>query len=64
MKLIEIQGISGSSKILVGEKIENLEAYIPAGKAIIITDKNVGQIYRKKFPSCELIEIGTKNKKS
>ncbi len=62
MRALEIKGTTGTSKILVGEQLENLEKYIPAEKFVIITDTNVGRIYRKDFPSCEVIEIATGEK--
>ncbi len=62
MRTLEINGITGSSKIMVGEKLANLANYIPAEKFIIITDKNVGRIYKKDFPQCEVIEIATGEK--
>lgn len=57
MRTLEIQGITGNSMIMVGEKLENLIDYIPAEKFVIITDKNVGRLYKKVFPPCEVIEI-------
>ncbi|MBW1850580.1 MAG: 3-dehydroquinate synthase [Deltaproteobacteria bacterium] len=62
MRPLEIKGITGTSRIFVGEKLENLSKYIPAEKFVIITDTNVGRIYRKDFPPCEVIEIGTGEK--
>ena len=58
MRTLEIKGMTGTSKILVGEQLKNLEDYIPAGKFVIITDENVSRLYRKDFPDCEIIEIG------
>ncbi len=62
MRTLEIKGITGTSKILVGEKLKNLKNYIPAEKFVIITDENVSRLYRKDFPDCEIIEIGTGEK--
>lgn len=48
------------SKILIGEKIENLTHYLPTNKKIIIlTDTNVLKHYRHKLPPYPIIEIGT-----
>ena len=47
---------------MVGEKLENLTSHIPVEKFVIITDENVGRIYRKKFPPCNVIEISTGEK--
>jgi 3-dehydroquinate synthase len=48
------------SRVLLGEKLENVKNYIPenAGQVIIITDTNVSQIYRSSFPDWPVIEIG------
>ena len=62
MRTLEIKGITGASKILVGEKLKNLKKYIPAEKFVIITDENVGRIYGKDFPDCKIIEIAAGEK--
>lgn len=59
MKSLEINGITGNSKILVGEKLQNLKKYIPSDKFVIITDCNVNKLYRKDLPVCDIIEITT-----
>jgi 3-dehydroquinate synthase len=58
MRILEIKGAAGSSKILIGEKLVNLWQYISAEKPVIITDTNVSRIYQKDFPSCNTIQIG------
>jgi 3-dehydroquinate synthase len=62
MRTFEIKGITGTSKILVGENLKNLEDYVPAEKFVIITDENVNRIYGKDFPACKIIEIATGEK--
>jgi 3-dehydroquinate synthase len=62
MRTLEIKGITGTSRIMVGERLENLKDYIPADKFVIITDENVGRIYGKDFPQCEIIQISTGEK--
>ena len=62
MKILDIRGVTGHSSIRVGESIENLQEYVPAEEALIITDSNVGRYYREKFPPYETIEIGTGEK--
>ena len=57
MRTLEIQGTTGLSTIMVGEKLENLTSHIPVDKFVIITDENVGRIYGKNFPPCEVVEI-------
>ena len=58
MRILEIKGAAGSSKILIEEKLVNLRQYIPGEKPVIITDTNVSRIYQKDFPSCNIIQIG------
>jgi 3-dehydroquinate synthase len=59
VKTLEIQGNTGNSTILIGERFRNLRKYIPSEKVVIITDTNVRRCYPKDFPSCKVIEIGT-----
>ncbi|MGC8825131.1 MAG: 3-dehydroquinate synthase [Bacteroidales bacterium] len=48
------------SRILVGEKLENLVNYLPANKKIIIlTDSNILKHYRHQLSPYPVIEIGT-----
>jgi 3-dehydroquinate synthase len=58
MKTIEIRTDSRISRILVGEKLQNLARYLPDTKTVIITDTNVSRLYKKYFPHCQVIEIG------
>lgn len=62
MKIIEIQGQSGISKIIINESLENLNQYVPANRTVIITDYNVSLYYRSHFPGWEVVEIGTGEK--
>ena len=62
MKTVLIRGASGDSTLLIGERIQNLKKYIPAGKVVVITDTNVHRLYQKNFPSCNVITIGTGEK--
>ncbi|MCU0284787.1 MAG: 3-dehydroquinate synthase [Acidobacteria bacterium] len=62
MKTIEIHGQTGSSKILIGESLENLEKYTSGTKKIIVTDKNLNRFYHDQFPPWDVIEIGTGEK--
>lgn len=55
----EIHAATGSSHILVGERLENLGRYIPAGKRlVIVTDATVRDLYGDRFPDAPVIEIG------
>jgi len=62
VKNVLIRGASGNSTLLIGERIQNLKKYIPAGKVVVITDTNVHRLYQKNFPSCNVITIGTGEK--
>jgi 3-dehydroquinate synthase len=64
MRKIKIHGSGGTSVILVGERITKLSGYLPHGKAIIITDKNVQRLYQKELAGYPVITIssGEKNK--
>jgi len=62
MKTLKIQGHTGSSTILIGERLQNLKKYVSLEKTVIITDTNVWQYYQRDFPPCEVIKIGTGEK--
>lgn len=62
MRVLEIQGNTGDSKILIGEKLNTLSSYVPSGKLIVITDENVNKIYHAQFPKADVITIGTGEK--
>lgn len=62
MKIVEVRGHTGSSKILIGETLGNAGTYIPEGKPIVITDKNVWRLYKDEFPDADIIKIGTGEK--
>ena len=59
METITINADSGPSRILIGERLENLQRYIPVTKPIIITDVNVGKLYPLDSMAAEVITIGT-----
>lgn len=64
MKVIEIKSDTKISKILIGEKLQNLRHYLPGAKAVIITDPVVFGYYKDQFDGYPVIEIepGEKNK--
>ena len=62
MQNITIPVSTGESKILIGEKIQNLQQYLPGNRIVIITDTNVKRLYYRYFPPFEIIEIGTGEK--
>jgi 3-dehydroquinate synthase len=58
MQEVIVEGRSGRSRIMVGERLANLSAYLPDGRTIIITDETVGPLYGGQFPEGEVITIG------
>lgn len=58
MQRIHIDGSSGSSQILVGERLENLPRYLPQDKTVLITDTHVKELYGDLFPVKDIVEIG------
>lgn len=59
MKTFQVNGQTGLSSIHVGESLDHLEAFLPAGRSIIITDENVSRLYGHRFPDLPVITIGT-----
>ncbi len=58
MNTLEIHGGTGKSTLLVGEKLENIAAYLPPSRTVIITDTKVRRLYGNRFPESAVIEIG------
>jgi 3-dehydroquinate synthase len=48
---------SGACAILVGERLQNLPAHLPDCRPIIVTDANVGGLYRENFPPAAVITL-------
>jgi 3-dehydroquinate synthase len=59
METITINANSDPSRILIGERLENLQRYIPKAKPIIITDVNVGKLYPLDSVAAVIITIAT-----
>jgi 3-dehydroquinate synthase len=59
METITINTNSGASRILIGERLENLQRYVPVPKPVIITDVNVGRLYPLDSMAGDVITIGT-----
>ncbi len=59
-----IKGAAGDSLVITGEKIENLNKYLPENNVFIITDKNIYSTYKKKFPKFPVFAVppGEKSK--
>ncbi len=58
MNVFEINGKNRKSTIRIGEKLENLAAYLPLSQTVLITDYKVRKLYGEKFPKIPIIEIG------
>ncbi|MCG6909046.1 MAG: 3-dehydroquinate synthase [Deltaproteobacteria bacterium] len=62
VKTRTIAGISGRSDIHVGESLDELRQYLPAGRRVaVITDTIVRDLYAKRFPqdaACITIGVG------
>ncbi len=59
MRIIELHTDTKDSRILIGEKLNNLVNYLPDTKVVIITDTNLLQHYKSQFPgNCKIVEIG------
>ncbi len=59
METITIETTSGPSRIVIAERLKNLQRYIPVAKPIIITDVNVGKLYPLDAIASNVITIGT-----
>jgi len=60
VKQLEITGQAGKSKILVGERLDHVHRYLPAGsRLVIITDENVSRLYGDRLPAGKRVVIGT-----
>ena len=58
MKRLELKTSAGVSQVYIDESLKNLLSYLPDQKTVIITDKNVRQLYGHLFPVPDVIEIG------
>ncbi|MDM8557014.1 3-dehydroquinate synthase [Desulfococcaceae bacterium HSG7] len=59
MQTFEIHGNNNISRLLVGEKLTNLETYLPESRTVIITDTVVKRLYGDLFPQrADVITIG------
>jgi len=65
LKVHQIQGVTGTSTIITGERLQNIGTYLPSEDVIILTDTNTKKYHRKHFPQGEVITIrsgeGAKN---
>jgi 3-dehydroquinate synthase len=57
MKVLEIRGQTGTSRVLVGERIGNLGTHLPGGRTVFITDTNVRRLHPAVFAGVPTVEI-------
>ncbi len=63
MHELNIHTDMGHSRLLIGEKLANLDQYLPDKHCVIITDTNVNNLYKDQLPAgIPVIEIGTGEK--
>ena len=63
MKTFTVKGLQGGSRILVGETLSNVQAYLPQGtEPVIITDETLYALYKDQFPKGRVLTIGTGEK--
>jgi len=53
-----LNAVNGSSRILAGEKLDNLDLHLPDTRAVIVTDPEIRRLHGHRFPEWEIIEIG------
>ncbi|RLD49006.1 MAG: 3-dehydroquinate synthase [Bacteroidetes bacterium] len=58
VKTFLIKGKKSESKIILGEKLKNINKYLPNKRVIVITDVVVNKLYGDKFNNFDVIEIG------
>lgn len=58
MQTITIKTGSADSTIVIGERLSNLQSYLPPGKTIVITDHQINRMYNDRFFSLPVISIG------
>jgi 3-dehydroquinate synthase len=59
MKTLYIQGKTGKSTLLVGERLQKLDSYISGRPAVIITEQRLLELYGNDFPRYPVIAIGS-----
>ncbi len=58
MITLHVQGKTGNSTLLIGERLQQLERYIAGRHAVIITDQTLQKLYGKEFSHYPVITIG------
>lgn len=57
MEIVKIQGRSGVSTIVIGDRLKRLGDYVPLKRTVTITDTTVYRLFRKDFPLGRAIQI-------
>jgi 3-dehydroquinate synthase len=58
MRELALSAPSGSSRIMLGESIDNLKSYCQgAGRIVAITDRNVARLYGSRLKGMDVIEM-------
>ena len=57
MQTVHIEGGTGDSQVLIGEKLANANKYTSAKDPIIITDRHVWDLHGGRFPAGRVITI-------
>jgi len=58
MTLVEINGKSGHSKVMIGESFDHLDGLTAAERVVVVTDSTVGRLYGELLKRYETVEIG------
>jgi 3-dehydroquinate synthase len=59
METFHVNGQLGRSSIHVGERLKNLDQYLPKSQVVIVTDDNIKKYHGNYFPDVPVITIGT-----
>lgn len=62
MKKLSLKGKEKTTDIVIGESLRNIDKYRHGRNAVIVTDRNVGSLYKKAFSKLPVIEIGVSEK--
>lgn len=62
MTKFTINGSAGISEIMIGESLKSFREYLPGGQTIILTDKNVNELYGHFWNDLPVVIIGTGEK--
>ncbi|VVC03916.1 3-dehydroquinate synthase [Candidatus Bilamarchaeum dharawalense] len=58
MRVLTLNGTTGSCDIVLGDSIENLKSHCENQRIVVVTDENVRRVHGDKLDGMEMIEIG------